>query len=75
MSGDGNLSSMLFASCSMPSTGKGPSTGKTISHSHRKTNRRFLPNLQKVKIMTPEGPKRVYVSAKALRSGMVRKAK
>ncbi len=25
--------------------GKGPKTGSNISHSHRKTKRRFLPNL------------------------------
>ena len=39
-------------------TGKGPRAGKQISHSHRVTNRRFLPNLQKVKVMTPSGPRR-----------------
>jgi len=27
-------------------TGKGPATGNRVSHSHRKTRRRFLPNLQ-----------------------------
>lgn len=26
-------------------TGKGPATGNNVSHSHRKTRRRFLPNL------------------------------
>lgn len=26
-------------------TGKGPQTGNNVSHSHRKTRRRFLPNL------------------------------
>lgn len=26
-------------------TGKGPVTGNNVSHSHRKTRRRFLPNL------------------------------
>ncbi|PIP66532.1 50S ribosomal protein L28 [Candidatus Peregrinibacteria bacterium CG22_combo_CG10-13_8_21_14_all_44_10] len=25
--------------------GKGPATGHSVSHSNRKTNRRFLPNL------------------------------
>ena len=45
-----------------------------ISHSHRVTNRRFMPNLHKVKVMTPEGPKRMLVSAHALKSGKVRKA-
>ena len=27
-------------------TGKGPQTGNNVSHSHTKTRRRFLPNLQ-----------------------------
>ncbi|MBN2646635.1 MAG: 50S ribosomal protein L28 [Thiotrichales bacterium] len=27
-------------------TGKGPAVGNNVSHSHRKTRRRFLPNLQ-----------------------------
>lgn len=27
-------------------TGKGPVVGNNVSHSHRKTRRRFLPNLQ-----------------------------
>lgn len=55
-------------------TGAGPSAGKQISHSHRVTNRRFMPNLQKVKVQTPAGPRKMYVSAKALKSGLVRKA-
>jgi len=29
-------------------TGKGPQSGHNVSHSNRKTNRRFEPNLQKV---------------------------
>jgi len=31
-------------------TGKKPSVGRMVSHSHRKTIRRFLPNLMKKKI-------------------------
>lgn len=31
-------------------TGKGPGTGNRVSHSHRKTRRRFLPNLQSVSL-------------------------
>ena len=55
-------------------SGIGPTAGKQVSHSHRVTKRRFLPNLQKVKVMTPQGPKRMLVSVQALRSGLVRKA-
>lgn len=31
-------------------SGKGPQTGNSVSHSHRKTKRRWLPNLQTVRI-------------------------
>ena len=53
---------------------KGVSTGKSVSHSHRKTNRRFLPNLQRVKAATDGGPRRKYVCTRCLRSGRVHKA-
>jgi large subunit ribosomal protein L28 len=33
--------------------GKGPSTGNSVSHSVRRTKRRFLPNLVKKKILDP----------------------
>ncbi|HQP77662.1 MAG TPA: 50S ribosomal protein L28 [Saprospiraceae bacterium] len=35
-------------------TGKRPITGNNVSHSNRKTRRRFLPNLQKKKFYIPE---------------------
>ena len=39
------------------------------------SKRKFKPNLQRVKIIDEKGPvKRVWVSAKAIRSGLVKKA-
>ena len=35
-------------------TGKRPITGNNVSHSNRKTKRRFLPNLQKKRFFIPE---------------------
>ncbi len=35
-------------------TGKGPITGNNVSHSKRRTKRRFLPNLQKKRIWDQE---------------------
>lgn len=35
-------------------TGKRPISGNNVSHSNRKTKRRFLPNLQKKKFYIPE---------------------
>jgi large subunit ribosomal protein L28 len=52
-------------------TGKGATSGNAVSHSHRKTKRKWGANLQKVRILVDGKPKRVYVSAKALKSGKV----
>ncbi|MGV9184542.1 50S ribosomal protein L28 [Arcanobacterium canis] len=34
-------------------TGRKPDFGKSVSHSHRRTNRRFNPNLQKKRFYVP----------------------
>ncbi len=51
-------------------TGKRPISGNNVSHSNRKTRRRFLPNLIKKRFFIPETGKWVTlkVSAKALRN-------
>ena len=51
-------------------SGKGPITGNNVSHSNRKTKRRFLPNLQKKRFYIPEVDKWVSlkVSSHALRT-------
>lgn len=35
--------------------GKKPSSGNMVSHSNRRTRRRWLPNLQKVVLEAPDG--------------------
>ena len=35
-------------------TGKRPITGNNVSHSNRKTRRRFIPNIQKKRFFIPE---------------------
>lgn len=35
-------------------TGKRPAVGNNVSHSNRKTKRRFLPNLQRKRFFIPE---------------------
>ena len=52
-------------------TGRRTTSGNNRSHAMNKTKRSYKPNLQKVKIMVDGKPKRVYVSAKALKSGKV----
>jgi large subunit ribosomal protein L28 len=55
--------------------GKGPSTGNNVSHAHNKTRRRWLPNLQSVKIVDGEGNnRRVRVCANCIKSGRITKA-
>lgn len=51
-------------------TGKRPIAGNNVSHSNRKTKRRFLPNLQKKRFYIPETDKWVTmkVSSKAIRT-------
>lgn len=51
-------------------TGIGPRYGSSISHAHNKTQRRFLPNLQKKRIWVQELNREVTVklTAKALKT-------
>jgi len=52
-------------------TGRKGSTGNAVSHSNRKNKRKWGVNVQKVRILVDGKPKRVYVSARALKSGKV----
>ena len=50
-------------------SGKGPMTGNRVSHSNRKTKRRFLPNLRTVRIKLEDGTtKKIKVAASTLRT-------
>ncbi|WP_054708431.1 50S ribosomal protein L28 [Shouchella patagoniensis] len=52
-------------------TGRKARSGNKRSHAMNKTKRRWGANVQKVRIMVDGKPKRVYVSARALKSGKV----
>ena len=55
--------------------GKGPATGNNVSHAHNKTRRRWLPNLQTVKIVNEDGEnRRVRVCTNCIKSGRIKKA-
>ena len=55
--------------------GKGHVTWNNVSHAHNKTRRRWLPNLQSVKIADEEGNnRRVRVCANCIKSGRIKKA-
>ena len=51
-------------------TGKKPISGNNVSHSNRKTKRRFVPNIQKKRFFVPELDKFVTlrVSTSAMRT-------
>ena len=51
--------------------GKGVAFGIKLSHSHRRTNRTFKPNVQKVRAVVDGTPCRVHACTRCLRSGMV----
>jgi large subunit ribosomal protein L28 len=52
-------------------TGKSRGTGNHVSHANNKNRRTWGVNVQKVRIMVDGKPKRVYVSARALKSGKI----
>ncbi len=55
--------------------GKGPASGNNVSHAHNKTRRRWLPNLQSVKIVDAEGQRRrVRVCTRCISAGKITKA-
>lgn len=53
--------------------GKKPAYGHNVSHSHKLTNRRWEPNLQKVKVLVDGETKSLQVCTACIRSGKVKK--
>lgn len=54
--------------------GKRPQTGNNVSHAHNKTKRRFMPNLQRVRVQLANGSvERMNVCTRCIRSGAVAK--
>jgi large subunit ribosomal protein L28 len=52
-----------------PISGKGALVGNNVSHSNRKTKRRFLPNLQTVSLLSDSiGSVRMRLSTNAIRT-------
>lgn len=56
------------------SCGKGPAVGNNVSHANNKTKRRWLPNLQAVRIIEDGRARRVRVCSRCIKSGKVQKA-
>lgn len=53
--------------------GKKPSFGMNVSFSHRRTKRRWNPNIQRVRAMDGATPKHMNVCTGCIRSGKVTK--
>ena len=50
---------------------KKPGFGHNVSHSHRRTKRRFDPNIQRVRAVVNGTPKRLIVCTSCLKAGKV----
>ncbi len=53
--------------------GKKPMYGNNVSHANNKTKRRFLPNLQNIRVQTTEGVKRMRVCTSCIEAGKILK--
>ena len=53
---------------------KGTMSGHNVSHSNRKSNRTWAPNVQKVRVLVNGQAKRLNVCTRCLRSGYVLRA-
>ena len=50
---------------------KRPSFGMNLSHSHRRTKRRWNPNIQRIRVATQKGTKRMDVCTGCIKAGKV----
>ena len=51
--------------------GKKPVFGMKVSHSHRRTRRRWNPNIQKIRAVVDGAPRRLRVCTRCLKAGKV----
>lgn len=54
--------------------GKSVAFGIQVSHSHRRSNRAWKPNIKRVKAVVNGSPKRIYACTRCLRSNKVTRA-
>ena len=54
--------------------GKGKVFSIQVSHSHRRSNRDYKPNLRSVKAVVDGSPRKITVCSRCLRSGLVERA-
>ena len=66
----GGASTMAKCEC----CGKGVAFGIKVSHSHRRSNRTWKPNVRRVKAVVEGSPKYIYACSRCLRAGKVTRA-
>jgi large subunit ribosomal protein L28 len=54
--------------------GKRPFFGMQVSHSHRRTKRRWDPNVQRVRAIVDGAPRRIYACTSCIKAGKVTRA-
>lgn len=53
---------------------KGPATGNRVSNANNRTKRRFMPNLQLIRILEEGRRRKVRVCTRCIKAGKIRKA-
>jgi large subunit ribosomal protein L28 len=66
------LAAVMASVCDI--CGKTPGFGNNISHSHRRTRRRWNPNIQRLRIVVNGTVKRANVCTKCLKANKVSRA-
>ena len=67
-----SISEFIMAKCDI--CGKGVQFGHNVSHSNRKTNTLWKPNVKKIRVMEEKKVVRKHVCTRCIRSGKVQKA-
>ena len=62
----------MAATCDV--CGKGPGFGMSVSFSHRRTRRRWNPNIQTVRAIVGKTPKKLGVCTSCIKAGKVVRA-
>jgi large subunit ribosomal protein L28 len=68
---DSRESTIMARQCEV--CGKKPGTGHSVSHANNKTKRRWMPNLQRVRVMKDGKPTHLNVCTTCVRSGRITK--
>lgn len=53
---------------------KGPTTGNRVSNANNRNKRRFMPNLQLIRILEEGRRRKVRVCTRCIKAGKIRKA-